>query len=150
MYVEQYIDGDVNVYVEGLLVQTRDPKEVIKWSEDFGMRELAEEMNRSFYKNCQGSDKPWAHHFKNMDGYVIIKTIYHPPSKKSSTSIVVSLNERNHNVPTLQVVSNATHNNFSVEGVAALAALARYYALDEIVLGDNSGVPDKGDDGSSG
>lgn len=135
-------DGEVNVYIEGLLVQTRDPIEVLKWSEDFGMRDIAEELNNSFYdKYDRDRGGTWAHHMKDVNGYVLIKAIrprhYGMPEKE--VPIIVSINESNPNAPTLRVTSNPSHSHFSVEYISALVALARYYAVDNEILGDTDG-----------
>ena len=135
-------DGTVDVYIEGLLVQSREPGPLMHWAENYGMRDIAEELNESFYKKYAKSNglQAWAYHFKDVNGYVLIKVpIKLSANKPDVTQITVSLNDTDPNAPTLQVVSHVSHTRFSVEYVSSLVALAKYYIADSILLGDSYG-----------
>lgn len=128
---------EVSVYVEGLLVQTRDSVDLYNWSKDLGMEHIADEMRQQF-KEKYTPDKPWAYHFEDMNAYVLVRHISKSTDKKFSplveVPILVSVNQSNAQAPTLQIVATANSTNFPIEFIASLVTLARYYAVDEVIL----------------
>ncbi len=137
---DKQVKTTIDVYIEGLLVQSRDPEKIVDWAEAFGRDEITEELEPGFMANYHpyAGKKPWAHHFKDMNGYVIIRC---PVVQKDSgclTEILVSINGTDPNAPTLHVIANVWHVHFPVDYVASLVALARFYAVDNTILGDDS------------
>lgn len=133
--------AEVSVYIEGLLVQIRDAEEVYEWATK-NMKEevehIADEISTSY--NAWDKKRPWAHHFNSMDGYIIIKkSIMYDDPKRSDVSVVnVTLNAANKDAPTLSVVSEMYIDQMIGKYVVTMAALAKYYMADAILLGDSS------------
>lgn len=145
---EKHPTGMVSIYIEGLLVQERNARKLMHWAEDFGMRDIAEELNHSFVSKFQENNgqQPWAYHFKDVNGYILIKAPMEDGDHGPTTQIRVSLNETDPLAPTLLVVSNQGHCEFSVEYISSLVALAKYYIVDTVLLGDDSEVQNNGND----
>ena len=143
MRAKSPVDEDVHVFIEGLLVQTRTPADVVKWAINYGAAYESERLSKC---KIQDNTKPWAYHFDDANGYILIKptTMNSHGHEIPIISITVSLNETNPNSPTLKVTSLLHQGMFPrAEYVASLVALAKYYAIDGELLGSKDEEKEK-------
>ena len=130
--------GVAEVYIEGLLVQSREPEDVMKWAFAGIMVDSTQslfcEFVNSYTKHRDQEDhrsKPWAHHFKDFDAYVIMKPRIDKPN---CSEITVNFNNLNADIPNLMVVCRLNTPLVGADFIAALVSLGRFYVLDTILL----------------
>lgn len=148
--------NEISVYIEGLLVQTRDTTTIYHWAKETMpavYNSMCQEFGDSFNAwrlNLVKSNEPWAYHFKELDGYILVKPQI--GSKLFYSDIAISFNKTNADAPNLDITCKHANHSLWPSLLAAVASLGQYYLADETILGDGNeeetsgALHNKGDD----